>query len=220
MLTIFYRPFRNSYKLGMWAQFRPMIEKMFSPSCTSDALLIGNYGLGRLDFDAILVVGTKIYLYEFKTTHTRKIIITKEAWLDDKCRKIHAGRLNDLSPLFQLRRKRNVLRSVFNHHGCHEIQAVALFPEDFELLKLSEKPSLASRPWFAITSLSRCSSSIIQSLDKHSNNNHGDMLESIKDYFMAHHSDYLICKTTNIIHLNHRGVLDFGDKTAFRRARA
>lgn len=56
MLTIFYRPFRNSYKLGMWAQFRPMIERIFSPSCTSDALLIGNYGLGRLDFDAILVV--------------------------------------------------------------------------------------------------------------------------------------------------------------------
>lgn len=217
MLTIFYRPFRSPYKLAMWAQFRPMIEKMFSSSCGADALLIGNYGIGHFDFDAVLVVGASVYLYEFKVTHTSRIIITKEAWLDDKGRKIHSGRLNDLSPMFQLRRKRNVLRSVFSHHGCHEIQAVALFPEDFELLKLSEKPNLISRPWFTITSISRCRDFLIASLDKPSDNEEC-MLKKMMDYFATHHSEYMMCKTISIMQLNHREAIDFGDKTILRRA--
>lgn len=101
MITIFYNPFRSAWKLGMWTRFRAIVERMFSTS-TAPALLIGNYRLGEVDWDAILVAGKEVFLFEFKTQVTRSIIITNKKWMDENGHKIFPGSRQE-TPFLQLR---------------------------------------------------------------------------------------------------------------------
>ena len=92
MLTIFYNNI-SVHKLGMWIRFRSMIESIFSSDDAPDALLLGNYRIGKdLDWDAILVVGKEVIIFEFKPIHTKRVIITNKRWADDRGDTIFPGK--------------------------------------------------------------------------------------------------------------------------------
>lgn len=92
MLTIFYNNI-PVHKLGMWLRFRSSIERFFSSEDAPDALLIGNYRLGRVaDWDAILVIGKEVIIFEFKPTCVKQVIITNRRWTDEKGHTIFPGK--------------------------------------------------------------------------------------------------------------------------------
>lgn len=215
MITIFYNPFRSAWKLGMWTRFRAIVERMFSTS-TAPALLIGNYRLGEVDWDAILVAGKEVFLFEFKTQVTRSIIITNKKWLDENGHKIFPGSRQE-TPFFQLRDKRNILRGAIRGNGIDEIHAIVLFPEDFKLLDISTKPDLKTRPWFKILSMSEVADMVRDSIN-HPSDNDEDMQNEMTNYFLQHNSQYLIRQTSNIFNINHRGVLNFDAATTSQSA--
>lgn len=209
MVTIFYNQF-PTHKLGMWLRFRASIESMFSSEDAHDVLLIGNYRLGKfIDWDAILVVGKEVILFEFKPINCSQVIITNRQWVDDNGQVIPSGKKKE-TPFLQLRYKRNILRNTIFEHGVDYIKTVVLFPDDFELLDYSRKPDLSTRPWFQISSMSRIPELIERNLDAPSDNDE-DTLSEMKDYFLLNSPQYLLRsdKDANCFDINSRGFIDF-----------
>lgn len=168
-----------------------MIERIFSYEDAPDALLIGNYRLGRyIDWDAILVVGKEVIVFEFKPTYVKQVIITNRRWADEKGHTIFPGKREE-TPFLQMRHKRNTLRGIIFQHGIDYIKTVVLFPDDFVLLNYSQKPDLSTRPWFQISSLNKLPELIEKNLENPCDNDEETMME-MRDYFIKHNSQYLL----------------------------
>ena len=209
MLTIFYNNI-SVHKLGMWIRFRSMIERIFSSDDAPDALLLGNYRIGKdLDWDAILVVGKEVIIFEFKPIHTKRVIITNKRWADDRGDTIFPGKRAE-TPFLQMRHKRNILKSIIFQHGIDYIKTVVLFPDDFELCNYSRKPDLSTRPWFQISSLNKVPELIQKNLENPCDNDEDTMTEMMA-YFLRNNSKYLLRSNDNNLNLNHHGTIDFSE---------
>lgn len=150
--------FQASWKYDMYNKLYAMVmdETVFKDK---DVLMLGNYKVGRYDFDAIIVVNREIFVIEFKKDSANTIYIkgAMEPWVSETGDQLWAGRFQ-VSPYKQALTKRNILHCAFKQKLDLQdqhlfIKSIVLYPQDVAVECCGDF-DVHTHKWFFVKSFS------------------------------------------------------------------
>lgn len=134
VITRLFSNFRQEMKAKQFVQLQHDVLRTYGTDSKRRALLLGNLRFGAYDFDAVLVVDTCCFIFEFKELcSSNKLQILSNGWFCGKER-IWTGKLHVDTPLTQMRIKRNVLWGYLRKkhiQGINYIHVIICFQHNF-----------------------------------------------------------------------------------------
>lgn len=151
--------FQASWKHDMYNKLYAMVmgEEVFKDK---EVLMLGNYKVGRYDFDAIIVVNREIFVIEFKKDPAKTIYIkgAMEPWVSETGEELWSGKFQ-VSPYKQSLDKRNILyhalkQQLYLKPDQHLfLKSIVLYPQDVRV-ECCEDFDVHNHRWFFVSSLS------------------------------------------------------------------
>lgn len=160
--------FQTSWKQEVYNKLYAMIvdDKVFK---NKEVLMLGNYKVGRYDFDAIIVVNREIFVVEFKKDSVKTIYVkgAMEPWTSETGEQLWAGKFQ-VSPYKQSLVKRNILYRELKQQLELKpdqnlfVKSIVLYPQDITVI-CCEDFDVHTHRWFFVKSLN----SIIPLIEEH-----------------------------------------------------
>lgn len=151
--------FQTSWKYEMYNKLYAMVmdENVFKDK---EVLMLGNYKVGRYDFDVILVVNREVFVIEFKKDVASTIYIkgAMDPWYNEVGEQMWAGK-SHICPYKQSLTKRNILHSSLKHHLDLKpgqilfLKSIVLYPQDVTV-ECCEDFDVHTHKWFFVKSIS------------------------------------------------------------------
>ena len=148
MKTILLRSFRSDFKRKMFLRLKQQLKECRD----NDLILIGNYKTGRFDYDAIVIMPSDLFAFQFTNNPGDTVIVNDNEWVNKEDGSTVFSGFKTTNPFDQMRWKRNILHRHLCYFGVSFIKTVLVFPHLKDVVKGETRLNLVNHSWFLMSS--------------------------------------------------------------------